>query len=300
MDTSTNIILDYVILCYNIEGMTIHADKEVGIMAKESTTSNLPARTTVENMFKLLDAFKRKSGNEEEAKSIFGMGTSAFASTKSVLRTFGFIDEDSCALTTGRGRVIAYSQDADKKEELKKIVVKFFPYESLVTNIFQKGNVEETIVEDITSYWGRFGHGSTPGNLESAATLFMDIMGYLGFGKYVIGRRKRPTRIEWVENAKQMFEEIMNDSNESEHSDESEKIPTELQAQLVEKEDIAEPAYSKPLRDSQQYTFKPMPNIVINVDMSAWSEEKIKSFFKYAYGLFEEDCVANDEHSSEP
>lgn len=32
-----------------------------------------------------------------------------------------------------------------------------------------------------------------------------------------------------------------------------------------------------------------VPNITINVDMSDWSDEKIKTFFKYAYGKFEED-----------
>lgn len=31
------------------------------------------------------------------------------------------------------------------------------------------------------------------------------------------------------------------------------------------------------------------PNITINVDMSNWSDEKIKTFFKCAYGKFEED-----------
>jgi hypothetical protein len=31
------------------------------------------------------------------------------------------------------------------------------------------------------------------------------------------------------------------------------------------------------------------PNITINVDMSDWSDEKIKTFFKYAYGRFEEE-----------
>ncbi|MEA5058761.1 hypothetical protein SDC9_95114 [bioreactor metagenome] len=30
-----------------------------------------------------------------------------------------------------------------------------------------------------------------------------------------------------------------------------------------------------------------LPDITINVDMSDWSDEKMRTFFKYAYGQFE-------------
>ena len=202
-------------------------------MVKETTTS-LPAYTTVDNLFKLIDALKKRNGNEEEAKSIFGMGSSAFNNTKSVLRTFGLIEEDSCTFMP-KGRTIAYSKDADKKDEFKKVVMKFFPYESLMSNIFQKGNVEATTVEEITNFWGRFKYGSTQRNLQDAAKLFMSIMDYLGFGNYVIGRMKNPTRIVWDTNARQIFEDAMPKSDVTElHKDKDEIENMHQEAELQE------------------------------------------------------------------
>ncbi|MGE5613226.1 MAG: hypothetical protein ACM3XR_02375 [Bacillota bacterium] len=74
----------------------------------------MPAYTTVDNLFSLIDTFKRKSKSEDEAKAIFGKGESAYQNSKSALRAFGFIEKDSLNFTD-EGREIAFSQDSGKK-----------------------------------------------------------------------------------------------------------------------------------------------------------------------------------------
>lgn len=82
--------------------------------------SSLPAYTTIENILKLIDALRRKNNDEEEAKPLFGMGDTAFRSTKSVLRTFNIIEESNTNFTA-TGRQIAY---AGNDEERKRLFLK--------------------------------------------------------------------------------------------------------------------------------------------------------------------------------
>lgn len=55
-------------------------------MTVENNNKNLPAYTTAENIFSLIDTLKRKNKYEDEAKAIFGKGESAYINSKSALR----------------------------------------------------------------------------------------------------------------------------------------------------------------------------------------------------------------------
>ncbi|HHW01575.1 MAG TPA: hypothetical protein GXX35_01945 [Thermoanaerobacterales bacterium] len=265
-------------------------------MAKE--TSGLPAYTTIENMLSLLDIFRNKNGDEKTSKPLFGK-TSSYGVTKSALRAFKLIQEDSCILTP-LGRKISFSNDDEKKDEVLKLIVNYSPYESLLMNIFRE-NETETEITEIVNFWGKFEKGSTPRNLKDAARLFGTMIEYIGFGKYIKGSGGKATRIVWAPDAKQKFEAVINLSGKSIVE------PENLNAEVVEiKEESPEIHVENVRKDEKQtkdiinnettidivpdttirnYT----PNINISVDMSSWSDEKIKNFFKYVYGIFEED-----------
>lgn len=282
-------------------------------MAKEAVKtvkepSNLPSYTTVDNIIDLIDAYRKRNGNENEAKTLFGKAKSVYTNTRTALRVFGLLKEDSCDFTPD-GRAIAYSSEPEKKVLLSKILMKYFPYESLVCNIFQRGFVAETTIEDITNFWGRFSYGSTERNMEDAAKLFMSIMEYLGHGKFTVGRAGKPTRIVWVEGVDIELTKEIADTTSAEPVLVVSTVPTVPTVTNEEKsktnDEVAEVLEVQPqspemdvehFEPIQVHTNPrvsvnpvPVPNITINVDMTTWSEEKIESFFRNAYGLFKEE-----------
>lgn len=274
----------------------------------ERESNSLPAYTSAENILLLLDAYKRKNGKEDEAKIIFGKASSAYTNTKSALRTFGLINENDCEFTT-LGRNVAYSEEDEKKQELLHVITSYLPYESILANIFQKGPINETEIKTITNFWGKFGKGSTQRNLAEAAYLFGSMVEYVGLGTYKIGRKGKSSRIEWEADANEIFNKVLTDKDSpSDQNENGIEIPVE---NIEETFSILEPINEQKTVDSTSTyeqpeitheinddkivtpTFIPKlsitPNITINVDMSDWSEEKIKNFFKCAYGIFEEE-----------
>lgn len=266
-------------------------------MAK-TNGNNLPAYSTIDNMLLLLDTLKRKK-KEDEVKAIFGKGDSAYTNTKSALRTLGFIEIDSLEFTD-KGRAVVYSQDDDRKKEMVKILVAYPPYEVFLMSLLQKDRINTTEVDEIVNFWGKANYGSTERNREDGAKLFMSILDYLELGKYVIGRGNNSTRIEWGSDMEEQIKKII-DAQDS----------CDISTSYNEQEDIEDVVYTeKSLTDDTQVEvpiqLTPVaegnekvqaakvdvarsPHITINVDMSEWSDEKIKIFFKYAYGKFEED-----------
>ncbi|MDD4402653.1 MAG: hypothetical protein PHI24_12420 [Desulfitobacteriaceae bacterium] len=117
---------------------------------------------------------------------------------------------------------------------------------------------------------------------------------YIGLGKYVIGRGSNPTRIEWVPDIKAEINNLYpeNPIGEQEENPSLQDKDTIEESVFdtvpLEKEpDIADERKIKLIKNPIGAVS--LPNITINVDMSDWSNEKIKIFFKYAYGKFEED-----------
>lgn len=272
-------------------------------MAKE--TSRLPAYTTIENMLFLLDIFRNKNGDEETSKPLFGK-TSSYGVTKSALRSFKLIMEDSCQLAP-LGKIISYSNEIQKKGEVFKLVVSYSPYESLLMNIFRE-NETETETSEMVNFWGRFDKGSTPRNLEDAARLFGTIVEYIELGKFKKGSRGKASRIIWVNEAKQKFEEALSSNNlqttglEGIDNEAIETVETPNEEPIEENTEVEEQpanvkgnevAIGKTPSIITKATYA--PNITINVDMSDWTDEKIKSFFKYAYGIFDEDEEQKEE-----
>ena len=263
-------------------------------MSKKNINA-LPAYTTVENILSLIDIIKRNSKNEDSIKALFGKAKSAYDNTKSSLKTFGIIEKDSFEFTE-IGRDIAFSSEDDKKEAVIKIVKSYEPYELVLNSILaSKTEVTVTDIDTIKNLWGMASIGSTERNRTEGTTLFMSIMDFIEFGNYLIGRGNKSTRIEWVADIKEKIESILEVTPVIEMQDEEsgeivqdngldvEDEIGELSPSLKINNENVEEAMDKPVFTAG------MPNITIKVDMSEWPDEKIKLFFKYAYGKFEEE-----------
>lgn len=268
-------------------------------MARGSN-NNLPAYTTVENILSLIDTLKRKNKNEDEIKAIFGKGDSVYANSKSAIRAFGLIENDSLDFTK-EGREIAFSQGNDKKTEMIKILKSYAPYEVFLFSLLKKDNVSKTEIDEIVNFWGKANYGSTQRNMEDAAKLFMSIIDFIEFGKFIKGAKGSITRVEWNTDIKAKINSlnqgnsvvILKDDTNTTTQDIIETsiidaVPVEEEQEentpdvIIAKERNVK-LFKKPISAVS------FPTITINVDMSGWSDEKIKTFFKCAYGKFEED-----------
>lgn len=261
-------------------------------MAKKN--NNLPAYTTVENLLNLINVLKKSNKSEDSIKALFGMGKSAYDNTKSSLKAFGIIESDSFEFTDF-GRDIAYSGDDNKKDKLTEIVKDYEPYKLVFFSIAD--SQDEIIItekEAIKNLWGKASMGSTDRNRDEGATLFMSIIDYIDFGKYIIGRGSGVTRLEWVFDIKDKISDWSQDNSNDMvlEVDDEELIenPIETESAEVETQDTnntsESPADERIGRVNSRVN---LPSITINVEMGDWPNEKIKTFFKYAYGNFEED-----------
>lgn len=259
-------------------------------MAKKS--NNLPAYTTGENLLSLIEVIKKNNKSEESIKALFGKGDSAYTNSKSALKAFGIIENDGFEFTEF-GREIAYSNDDNKKQEISKIVNSYEPYELVLNSIItSRGEAKVTDIETIKNLWGKAGFGSTDRNRSEGATLFMGIVDFVGLGKYYIGRGSNQTRVEWVDDIKEkvnaLFEERSNEGLQNGDMEEPNEGFTDTNEQDLNPMCVYTNSDKKEVPKGNM-NITSIPNITINVNMENWSDEKIKAFFKYAYGKFEED-----------
>ncbi len=260
----------------------------------KSLNSALPSYTTVDNIIALIDTLKMKNGKEDEVKALFGKGNSAYSNSRSALRTFGFIEADNLNFTK-EGQEAAYSQGEDKIGEMTKILKNCRPYEIFLLSLLKNGSASVTTIDDITNFWGKASYGSTQRNREDAAKLFMSIIDYCEFGKYVIGRGNNATRIEWSSDIIERIKNLNNDSNNVQEVSEEKTISSDANENLAEQEpEMLNEAHSaineetvKGLDISKENLHTTnTPNITINVDMSEWSDDRMEAFFRYAHGKF--------------
>lgn len=257
-------------------------------------TNVLPAGTTPDNMIKLIDVYLRKN-TDADAKPVFNMGDSAYRQTKSALRWLGIIEENSCEFTK-IGNDFAYSTEEERKKNILKIIIENPAYENLLSSIFSNQDVNITDTDYIVRYWGKYNFGSTLRNRTDGANFFGNLIEYALLGKFIKGVRGSQSRIEWDIDVVNEFKDLLNSVDNEDNSDENQinECNNEMQkSENIERDE--EEQKEEYIESTTSITPKVItkeistPNITINVDMSTWEEEKIKSFFKYAYGLFEED-----------
>lgn len=274
--------------------------------ASKSKFNSLPSGTTAENLLNLINVLKRNSKNEGNVKALFKMSPTVYNKTKAALKAFGIIENNSLEFTADIGREIAFSGEDNKKDAIISIVKCYEPYELVLKSIDISRTVTKvTDINMIKNLWGRVNYGSGDRNRNDGATLFMGVIDYIGFGKYIKGRGSNPTRIEWVSDIKEKIISLNQSSPIVERiEDANTKVQDTVEASVIDTvsvEEEQEQVQEENIPDGVianerniKLIKKPInvanfPNITINVDMSDWSDEKIKTFFKYAYGKFEED-----------
>lgn len=279
-------------------------------MAKSTSKpkfNSLPSGTTAENLLSLINILKKNNKSEETVKALFKMSTSVYSRTKAALIAFGIIEKDSLEFTANIGREIAFSGRDNKRDEMIRIVKSYEPYELVLNSVETSRNeTKVTNIDEIKDLWGLAHYGSGDRNWNDGATFFMGVIEYIGFGKYLKGRGNNQTRIEWVTDIKEkitaltqsspLMEQIEDESQDAITSKVVDMIPVveQQEQQEQQEQDKNTPAVIVANERNAKAIMSPIsaisfPNITINVDMSDWSDEKIKIFFKYAYGKFEED-----------
>lgn len=276
--------------------------------ASKSKSNSLPSGTTAENLLNLINVLKKNNRNEESVKALFKMSSTVYNKTKAALRAFGIIENKNLDFTADVGRDIAFSGEDNKKDVMLRIVKRYEPYE-LVLNSIETSRTETkfTDIDTIKNLWGRASYGSGDRNRNDGATLFMGIIDYIGFGKYFMGRGNNPTRIEWISDITEKINSLNQSSPIVEQKDDAntkvqdtiearviDTVPAEEEQEYQDEHEENTPAVIIADERNIKTIGKPtsavsLPNIMINVDMSDWSDEKIRSFFKCAYGKFEEN-----------
>lgn len=89
-----------------------------------------------------------------------------------------------------------------------KVLKKYTPYEAFLFSLLKKDDVVKTDIDEIVNFWGIANYGSTQRNREDAAKLFMSILEFLEFGRFIKGSGGSKTRIEWSADIKSKIIEL--------------------------------------------------------------------------------------------
>jgi hypothetical protein len=257
-------------------------------MAKDVEKTNsdqknsLPYSATVENIEKVIDTIKRRPGDQKNIKTICSF--SDFIKTKNALEALNIVTGFDL---TPLGRKIAYAT-GDKNKSYLDAIMAYPPYELLLMHIRTraKGFETETSNEVIKNFWGNNSIGSSEDNRERAVPAFGSFVNLAGLGKLIVGRGKKPTRIEWSGDALRLIENYEQPTNDI--SVDQTSTPSRPSENIEGSEDTQDTIYNPMIRLNNSHAHF-SPRISIEVNMSDWDDEKMRLFFKYAYGDFSDD-----------
>lgn len=275
----------------------------------------LPYNTTEEDILNLLNAVKKKQGNIQAIKEVYGK-TSNFEASRKTLETVGIVDET--LNFTREGREFAYEENQDKRQFLLlRQLLNYPPYGNFLLHICHRDDLSETTLETLKNYWGKHNYGSSANNREDASVVFCHFIKLTGLGKLTVGRRGKQSRIEWNPNIKLQIDEANEDNIDNitaEYTGSNEVIETQNQAE----ENVNYKNHSSIMEShtvdyyipSNKDIFEKIPNckddnisqhnqlntiqkqninININIDMTTWDIDKINAFFKATCGEYQDE-----------
>lgn len=261
----------------------------------------LPYKADDRDVLKLIEAIKRKPDNEKAIKDIYNK--SNFENSKKTLEILGVLDEQLSF--SAEGKQLAIERDNNQREKLfLKVLLRYPPYGHYLESIFQGDNLSATDTESIKDYWWKHNYGSSTSNRDDGVVTFGKLIQLAGLGKFVIGRRGQPSRIEWNPTAKSLIDAIYTSETHEETSTEQAANNDFNQANSIDSASIS----NNHLLNTQVSTVehkgideyylkgatpKVIPSIAINVDMSEWDTDKIVTFFKATYGIFDNGRETN-------
>lgn len=262
-------------------------------MTEENMTcegATLPVGANKDNVEKLLEAIKRKSGDEKGINATYS--GAQFANVKRALETLGLIKDYTL---TDLGKNILYSTDEKEKEAaFLKAIMSYEPYEYCLNYLAQSKCGKEIKASDVKNYWGKNNYGSSERNREDAFPIFACFLELAGIGELIIGRRGNESRINCTIELDKIINEF--DTNREFKMQQSQTEST----LSVDKSNSHEPIvqmtmtsneidYDPKFAPETYVNLKKQPIVNINVDMSDWNIEKITAFFKALYGDYTND-----------
>lgn len=278
--------------------------------------ATLPYSTDDEDLLRLIEAIKKKPDNEKAIKEIYNK--SNFETSRKALEILGILDEQLSFSPAGKELAIE-REDSCKRELFLKFFLRYPAYGHFLESIAHSGDlpVTETETESIKDYWWKHNYGSSGNNREDGVVAFGKLLQLTGLGKFMNGRRGKPSRIEWNPDAKALINaaciSAQNNSTLEEQPkaiDSDQENVTDYTSLSSEDPLINQSSVTNSIPYLQQppspnTTLNVIPNISINVDMSEWDNSKIITFFKAAYGIFDDDrepdlSTADSQSISEP
>lgn len=261
----------------------------MAITSAETIDATLPYGTSWENILKLLDAIKKKQGDEKSIRAVYS--GAKIDGARKTMETLGLIDGFNFKAL---GKELAYETNEDKKREIfRKVILNYPPYELFLAKLTESEFQQETDIENVKNFWGKNDFGASPNNRDEAASVFGSFIELAGLGEFITGRRGKATRIKWNTEAKKLIDEAHTTTNlESiEESTLKQEVLVDQSSSHDNEDNVTDfiPTQKPELSPPNIHSVKVTPNITITVDMSEWDTDKIKVFFKAAYGEFDND-----------
>lgn len=271
--------------------------------SQKSSQNSLPYKTDDQDVIRLIEAIKRKPDNEKAIKDIYNK--SNFETSRKALEILGILD--TRLSFSYEGKDLAVERDDSQREKLfLKFILRYPPYGHFLESVSHSSNLSTTDTESVKDYWWKHGYGSSGSNRDEGVVTFGKLVQLAGLGKFVIGRKGQPSRIEWNPNAKPLIDSVCN-LEVNEQLTEEQAVDNNINPQVsVTDPSLISNNYSSstqiPTSETTEYSVqtshkyaapKVIPNISINVDMSNWDIDKITAFFKGAYGLFDDHAESN-------
>ncbi len=233
----------------------------------------LPYYVSVDTINKLMDAIKRKAGDEVSIKGIFGEGK--YANCKSALLSFGIITNNM--QFTPFGKTIAYAIDEQqKKDAWKKVIKSISAYDDfLIYFQLNKKGISTCELDIVKNYWGSRDICKSDQMRNDASITFGYILSLAGLGEYRKGKQGT-SRIEFYLDELNKYCEIDNFVATNDEVQDTNKNENPKQSNT---ETFSMPINYKSIELSQNKQIN--VNITINVN----SVEELKEVL---------DCLKND------
>ncbi len=158
----------------------------------------LPYRSDPEQLARWIEA--RARGRSSAQLRELDLAAKTLEGTLATAAALGLLHRDSEQLTPA-GQRYALAAEAERHAILRASLRAFEPFSRLLDAVSARSPRRVTDAQWIETWWATHGYGSSQSNRVEATAVFGRLVDYVGWGRYIPGRRGHPTRIEWSAEA---------------------------------------------------------------------------------------------------